>query len=236
MKPDGSIQRRQFIKTFVLTSIGTGLCDPGGDLFLAEMQAQEAGVFRADITVSPFTPLQSVNGSVRVKVTGMPTSFPQIIITRVSASLFHAVTSKCTHAGCTVNTFNGTSLNCPCHGSRYSADGTVIQGPALLPLERYNNTFDGVKFLNIQIPNLGYRVSDFQITSGSQVRLTFPTVSGVSYEVRYRATFNDAWTQVPFTTTPGGSPTQTAFAGNNSNVTVYVNRSIDAGFYSVIRY
>jgi glycine/D-amino acid oxidase-like deaminating enzyme/nitrite reductase/ring-hydroxylating ferredoxin subunit len=43
----------------------------------------------------------------------------------------HAVSATCTHLGCTVG-FNAAeaSWDCPCHGSRFAIDGTVIQGPA----------------------------------------------------------------------------------------------------------
>jgi Rieske Fe-S protein len=48
-----------------------------------------------------------------------------------------AVSARCTHLGCTVH-FNEAELawECPCHGSRFTVDGSVIQGPANEPLER----------------------------------------------------------------------------------------------------
>ncbi|WP_031508946.1 FAD-dependent oxidoreductase [Streptomyces megasporus] len=49
----------------------------------------------------------------------------------------HAVSSRCTHLGCLVH-FNEAerAWECPCHGSRFAPDGSVLQGPATRPLER----------------------------------------------------------------------------------------------------
>jgi Rieske Fe-S protein len=49
----------------------------------------------------------------------------------------HAVSLRCTHLGCLVR-FNGAerSWDCPCHGSRFDVDGTVLEGPAVDPLPR----------------------------------------------------------------------------------------------------
>jgi glycine/D-amino acid oxidase-like deaminating enzyme/nitrite reductase/ring-hydroxylating ferredoxin subunit len=47
----------------------------------------------------------------------------------------HAVSMRCTHLGCLVR-FNAAerSWDCPCHGSRFDIDGSVLEGPAVTPL------------------------------------------------------------------------------------------------------
>ena len=50
---------------------------------------------------------------------------------------YFAIDNVCPHMGCKVH-WNSveTSWDCPCHGSRFRPDGTVIEGPALGPLAR----------------------------------------------------------------------------------------------------
>jgi Rieske Fe-S protein len=46
----------------------------------------------------------------------------------------HAISTICTHLGCVVKpTTEG--FECPCHGSRFAADGSVTKGPAPRALE-----------------------------------------------------------------------------------------------------
>jgi cytochrome b6-f complex iron-sulfur subunit len=43
---------------------------------------------------------------------------------------YRAYSLVCTHLGCIVEESEG-GFSCPCHGSRFSGDGGVIQGPAV---------------------------------------------------------------------------------------------------------
>ena len=53
----------------------------------------------------------------------------------------HAVSLRCTHLGCLLH-FNAAerSWDCPCHGSRFDIDGAVLAGPAIHPLDDYQET------------------------------------------------------------------------------------------------
>ncbi len=46
---------------------------------------------------------------------------------------FIALSLVCPHLGCTVN-INEDGFACPCHGSRFTADGNLRNGPASKPL------------------------------------------------------------------------------------------------------
>jgi glycine/D-amino acid oxidase-like deaminating enzyme/nitrite reductase/ring-hydroxylating ferredoxin subunit len=48
---------------------------------------------------------------------------------------FHACSAVCTHLGCLVHWNRSTrTWDCPCHGSRFSPHGTVVNGPAVQDL------------------------------------------------------------------------------------------------------
>lgn len=52
----------------------------------------------------------------------------------------YVLSTPCTHMGCQVNWNNAEmTWDCPCHGSRFSYDGKVIHGPALMDLEEYKD-------------------------------------------------------------------------------------------------
>ncbi|MGW1004333.1 FAD-dependent oxidoreductase [Streptomyces sp. NPDC002520] len=61
----------------------------------------------------------------------------QCAVHRDDSGQLHAVSARCTHLGCLV-AFNRVeqAWECPCHGSRFAPDGSILQGPAVRPLEK----------------------------------------------------------------------------------------------------
>ncbi len=62
----------------------------------------------------------------------------RVIVGRDARGIF-AYTSVCTHSGCTVPAPSTSTAGstCPCHGSRYNAEGMVTGGPAPRSLDNY---------------------------------------------------------------------------------------------------
>jgi glycine/D-amino acid oxidase-like deaminating enzyme/nitrite reductase/ring-hydroxylating ferredoxin subunit len=59
----------------------------------------------------------------------------QVAAYRDDAGALHVLSARCTHLGCIVG-WNAAdrAWECPCHGSRFTADGTLVQGPATADL------------------------------------------------------------------------------------------------------
>jgi cytochrome b6-f complex iron-sulfur subunit len=70
-----------------------------------------------------------------------PQSSRAIYLRRFPDDTFAAVSTRCTHRGCAVAPA-GNRLACPCHGSEYTFEGEVLNGPAERPLFRYEVTAD----------------------------------------------------------------------------------------------
>ena len=59
----------------------------------------------------------------------------KVVVTQPKAGEFKAFTAVCTHRQCTVSKVVDGTIDCPCHGSQFSAaDGSVVKGPAEQPL------------------------------------------------------------------------------------------------------
>ena len=65
------------------------------------------------------------------------------VLLQPSAGSFLALSAVCTHLGCIVKWVDDKGeFLCPCHGGRFSTEGTVLGGPPPKPLETYTVTID----------------------------------------------------------------------------------------------
>lgn len=61
----------------------------------------------------------------------------KLAVYRDNQGVLTALSPVCTHMKCMVHWNNAEKTwDCPCHGSRFSTDGSVVEGPALQALER----------------------------------------------------------------------------------------------------
>jgi Rieske Fe-S protein len=150
------ISRRQFcagacqvascatLATFVTACGGdspTGPSGGGGGGTVSDLSLLQGRFANSRVQVTTTgTPLANVGGAARVESTA-----GLFLITRISDVAFTVIDGVCTHEGCAISGATDTQYVCPCHGSRYSRNGQVQQGPASSNLRQYANTFaDGV--------------------------------------------------------------------------------------------
>src|SRR5262249_3184038 len=59
----------------------------------------------------------------------------KVAVYRDEDGVAHEISARCTHMGCVVH-WNPAekSWDCPCHGSRFTPEGGVLNGPAIEPL------------------------------------------------------------------------------------------------------
>jgi len=127
------LSRRDFI-------VGTAACGAAlstGCVMLNPAPSFDAG---ADGSLPLPGALAAAGSQIKVRLPGVP---EPVLVWRTPDG-YGAASVVCTHRGCEValNAREGT-LDCPCHGSRFNADGSVKKGPAVRPLRRYRVEFEG---------------------------------------------------------------------------------------------
>jgi len=126
----------------LFSACGDGSSSPTSPSGMASALGVVAGRFtnsRVQVTVDG-SALAAVGGAVLVESTA-----GVFLLARIGASAFSAVEAVCTHEGCTINGAAGDIYVCPCHGSRYTRSGQVVEGPARAALRQYVTTVaDGV--------------------------------------------------------------------------------------------
>jgi len=65
----------------------------------------------------------------------------KIALYRDEAGTLHEMSARCTHLGCAVRwNAQDATWDCPCHGSRFDAEGRVVSGPAVEALTPVGNS------------------------------------------------------------------------------------------------
>jgi Rieske Fe-S protein len=112
------ISRRRVLRRI----LAVGLTIPFAGALVAMLRRVQAAGVSAPITIPPDVPVGlSVVDSV--------------VVFRAQHGTLRVFSARCTHLGCRIDRIVGDEAVCPCHGSRYRADGTVSAGPARRPLE-----------------------------------------------------------------------------------------------------
>ena len=71
-----------------------------------------------------------------------------VVVTQPVAGTFKGFSAVCTHQGCIVATIANGTIDCPCHGSKFSVkDGSVVNGPAPSPLPPVAITVQGTSII-----------------------------------------------------------------------------------------
>ena len=77
---------------------------------------------------------------------GMVFTAAKVVVTQPTAGQFKGFSAICTHLHCIVDKVANGTIDCPCHGSKYSVkDGSVVNGPAPMPLAAQPITVSGEK-------------------------------------------------------------------------------------------
>lgn len=137
------MKRRNFMlngsKAGVAVCMG-GLCGwgCGNAVYYAQTtpQAQKIAVPKSEFQYLKKSELRTRSHVfVRLSNSGFP------ICLYKTGSGYTACLMECTHRGCEVEV-HGSRYVCPCHGSEFSPDGAVLEGPAERPLKTFKITED----------------------------------------------------------------------------------------------
>ncbi len=134
-----SITRRTVVRAAVVVGLAAGgasaVAGCGGGT--SAEQADRAGGGGANSAALARTTDVPVGG-------GVINQDAKVVVTQPAEGEFKAFDATCTHTKCPVTNVDGGTINCQCHGSRFSIeDGSVKQPPATEPLAEVKVKVEG---------------------------------------------------------------------------------------------
>jgi cytochrome b6-f complex iron-sulfur subunit len=137
-----SMSRRQllnFLTGAVLATTATAALYPGAKFIVTPAEYNEDGSIIAKDRLGypiPASQILAEPKGTRALVAGLAGEPTYLAIADDGKLETIGIVDHCTHLGCTFPwNPNDNEFQCPCHGSRYTADGSVVRGPAPLPLK-----------------------------------------------------------------------------------------------------
>lgn len=144
IKDNKSLKRRQFIK-----KAGTALGLLAG-LELLYMSFSFIKPNKSNSANSPDNYFKAGMASDFMASSITPFNSRHFFLICDEKSQFHALSSRCTHLGCTLSYDKSTKLfHCPCHSSTFDLQGRVLRSPASKNLEKLKVFIDkGIVIIN----------------------------------------------------------------------------------------
>jgi len=209
-------------------------------LMVSEVQALQTGPGALYLSIADYPALQSVGGSVEIVLSVVDAP---VIVNRASETLFYAVDSVCTHAGCKVGIYVASPapgfMLCPCHGSKYNIQGQVVRGPAEANLTSFITHYGEGGELRISLPSLPVDAKPAVLlerrSDSVRLKLTFKATASQRYELRYQSGASEAFEAVAFAVTPYGPANRMAMTATSDGLRhLYVDATSSRGFYVVV--
>lgn len=137
------MERKEFIKTCGIALVGL----PFASVLLSSCQSIYYAMSNIDnnrivVPLSEFEIVKKNRTAYRdfVMVKTAHQDFP-ICLYKTADNEFIASLMKCTHRGCELNVGGGI-YSCPCHGSEFDTNGTVLEGPADQDLKTFKTLIE----------------------------------------------------------------------------------------------
>lgn len=137
------MERRKFLRTScsALLSIPIGIALTGCEgIYYVTKQTEKDG--RVIIPLSEFEIVKENKTKMRKYVLFNSDKFQfPICVYRTGKNEYTSSLMECTHQGCELNV-GGGAYNCPCHGSEFSVQGKLLEGPAEHDLTTFETKVD----------------------------------------------------------------------------------------------